>query len=302
MTLPAPTAMPVQRSDALRAVLFTCLAYGLFNICDVAIKYTAERYHTAQVLFINAVFIILLLGGYGLVRDRKRAFRTKKFKLMTMHALLAQVAGVCNVLAFPHMQLTMFYTLVFTSPLWVALLSIVFMKDKAEPRRLMAIVAGLGIVVLTLRPGGGMDMWSLLVLLGSFAYSVQLLIMRRIGRDESRLFMVMYGAVVTLLVTAPFLPGNFKVPEMFDWSMFLLGAAAAAGGLLTVSYAFQIAPSPSVVAPYHYTQIVWGAILGYLVFGDVPDTHVIAGAVGLIMAGAYLIYDETRRPVLKLGA
>ena len=53
--------------------------------------------------------------------------------------------------------------------------------------------------------------------------------------------------------------------------------------------------SASVVAPYHYTQIVWGALLGYYLFGEVPDDRTILGAALIIAAGLYLLLSETRR-------
>jgi S-adenosylmethionine uptake transporter len=58
--------------------------------------------------------------------------------------------------------------------------------------------------------------------------------------------------------------------------------------------AFQWATSSSVVAPFHYTQIIWGTALGYLIFGDVPTKEVMTGAVLLIVSGLYIIWGERK--------
>ncbi|HEX2752247.1 MAG TPA: DMT family transporter, partial [Alphaproteobacteria bacterium] len=58
---------------------------------------------------------------------------------------------------------------------------------------------------------------------------------------------------------------------------------------------FQTAPSASTVAPYHYSQMVWGALLGYFIFDEVPEKSTMMGAAVIIGAGLYLIWRETRR-------
>ncbi len=290
-------ALHARKKSALTAILLTCLAYACYNISDAALKLVAGKFHFSQIMFTNSFFVIFFLSIYGFVREGKKAFRTRKFWPMTLRALFAQVTSICNILAMAHIPLATFYTLVFTSPFIVALLSVVVLKDKLEPRRLAIILAGFAVVLFVFRPGGGIfNGWMLAVLLGSFCYSCQLVIMRHVGAGESRAFMFMYGALMSMVVMGPLVPGHFILPTPFEWGLFVLMSGIGSTGLMCISYAFQTAPSAAVVAPYHYTQLIWGTLLGWFIFHEVPDMHIMTGAAAIIMAGLYLIYTETRRP------
>jgi drug/metabolite transporter (DMT)-like permease len=183
----------------MTAILVTCVAYALFNVSDAAVKALLLRYHVSQVFFTNAFIIFSSLAVYGWLREGRKAFRTRKPWQMLLRASLSQVVGVCNMLALPHIRLTTFYTLVFTSPLWVAILSIVVLKDKVDARRIAAVCAGFAAILYIFQPGTSLpSFWMLLVLLGALFYSMQLIVIRVIGKGESRAFMFMAGSFLSI--------------------------------------------------------------------------------------------------------
>jgi drug/metabolite transporter (DMT)-like permease len=87
-----------------------------------------------------------------------------------------------------------------------------------------------------------------------------------------------------------------------DYALFLAAGLSSAAGLMCIGIAYQTAPSPTTVAPYHYTQIIWGAIIGYLYFNETPDARLMTGAMMIIGVGLYLILHETRRFRKKVPA
>lgn len=290
----------VYRKNIIISVLMTCVGYGFFNIGDAAIKIIAGKFHFSQILFITGIVVIIFMVIYGWHKDGKKTFRTKKPMLMLIRAALAQVVSLCTIAALPHVPLTTFYTLVFTSPLWVVLLSAYFLGDRLDKRRLGVILFGFLVILAVFRPSGGLfSIWAALVLLSALVYSAQMVIVRHIGPSESRPFMIMCGSVMGILIALPFLSGHYIQPTPYEWGLFLMLGISGSVGLLCVTYAFQSAPSASVIAPYHYTQIIWGALLGYFIFNETPDTSTMIGAALIILAGLYLIHSETRRPVLK---
>jgi len=178
-------------------------------------------------------------------------------------------------------------------------MTIIF-KDKLDKRRLGVILFGFCVVLFIFHPGGNLlDIWSLLILVSSFAYSWQLLVVRHIGSGESRAFMYLCGYVMNILIGLVFLANHYVPLTSGEWTLLMGMGFIGAIGLLCISYAFQEAPSAAAVAPYHYTQIIWGALLGYYVFNEVPNTEVMVGAVLIILAGLYLIHHETRKAALK---
>lgn len=276
------------------AILTVCAAYLCFSLNDAIIKFLGH-FHFSQIVVINACVIISTITIYGLLRGGRKAFAMRRPGLIVLRGVLSTVCGVSNVLALPHLTLTTFYTLVFTSPFWLAIFSAIVLKEKLEPRRIAVILAGFAIVLYIFQPGSGLwNLWSALVLLSSMAFSGSMVVMRLMGPEESRPSIIIGGSAVSMLVALPFLFSQAVMPTMAESGWFLLMGISGCCGMLAVSYAFQTTPSAALIAPYHYTQLIWGAALGYVMFGDLPEHRVMVGALLIVAAGLYLIYGETR--------
>ncbi|MFH1159145.1 MAG: DMT family transporter [Pseudomonadota bacterium] len=294
------TEHQAHRKNVLIAVLLTCVAYAFYNVGDAGVKILRSRLYFSEVLLIANIFNFFFMAAYGWLKEGKKAFRTKKPRMMFLRAVFQQGSLFGFVLAIPHVPLATFYTLIFTSPFWVAILSSYFLKDKLGPRRLGVILFGFAVVFFIFRPGGGMfNVWSLLILLGALAYSCQMVVVRHIGSKESRPFMYMCGSLMNVMLSLPLLGNHYLQPTLYEWGLFVMIATMGCIAALCISYAFQTAPSASVVAPYHYTQIIWGAILGYWIFNEAPSVEIMVGSVLIILAGIYLIHSETRKAALR---
>ena len=284
------------------AILSTCTAYAFFNIGDAAVKMLAHKFHFSQIMAMNGALIIFFMCCYGWLKEGRKAFKAHQPKLIVLRALFAATVAALNVVALAHIKLATFYTLVFTSPFWVALLSALFLGEQLERRRMLVILAGFAIILFIFRPGGGLfSVWSLLVLLSAFFYACSMTIMRRLGPQASRTVVISVGSLMSIIFALPFLTSHYITPTPYEWGVFLLLGVTGAIGMMCISYAFQNAPSAALIAPYHYTQIVWGVLLGYFLFHEIPDFRTLLGAAGIICAGLYLVYGETRRPVLRVS-
>jgi len=295
-------AQSQQHKRVILPILMTCLGYLCYNLNDAVLKFILkENIHFSQVMLSTAVIGIVFMIMYGWFREgKKKAFRTSKPGLMFIRAALSQVTAFTLLLVFPHIQLATFYTLVFTSPFMVALIAAYFFKDKLEKRRMMVILFGFCVILFVFRPGGDLlNVWTLMILLSTFAYSWQMLVVRKIGSGESRAFMYICGYILNILIAVPLLGDHYVPLTLAQWGLLAAAIFVNAVGLLCISYAYQEAASPSLIAPYHYTQIIWGALLGYYIFGEVPHPEVIIGAVLLILGGLYLLYHETRKSAVK---
>lgn len=289
---------PDERHKTLIAILLTCVAYGYFNIGDAALKMLAQRgFHFSQIVVFNCIVIIACVAGAGWWKEGKKAFVMTRPGLIFVRALLSAAVGILNILALPHIKLTTFYTLVFTSPLWVAVLAVFFTGEKLKPSRMAVTLAGFAAVAYVFRPGAGLfNVWALMIVVGAFFYSGSLIVLRMVGPKESRTMIITVGSLVSIAISLPFLPFHFQPMTGYDLGLFFMMGLLGAISVTCIAYAFQNAPAAAVVAPFHYTQIVWGTLLGYYLFGEVPDDRVILGAGCIIAAGLYLIFSETRRP------
>ena len=104
------------------------------------------------------------------------------------------------------------------------------------------------------------------------------------------------GSTMGLMIGLPFaLTQPFPDTTLADVSLFATLGAFGAVAPLMLAHAFQTAPSTAVIVPFHYTQIIWGALLGYFIFGEIPGRDTITGAALLIMGGLALVWSESRR-------
>lgn len=281
--------------DVLIPIGLACAGFGVYSLCDAATKLLSSGYHVTQIMFLTATFSLFFASMLGLAGGGKAAFRTQHLDRHLLRGIFGVMIGTLNIMALARLQLAEFYVLVFTAPFWVTLLSALILKDEVGWRRMSAILVGFCAVLFMLRPGTGLfGLGSLAVLGGAVLFAFNMLLARTMGPTEPKpMFAVMLSAV-TVMVMAPFQLKHFVMPETTDWLIFFGIGAGGAIGSICVAVAFISAPATSIVAPFHYTQMVWGVLLGYVMFGDMPDANVVIGATVLTASGVYMILREAR--------
>src|ERR1700722_5686867 len=143
------------RKKTLIAIALTCAAYGYFNIGDAALKMLGGRFDFPQIIITNCTIIIICMAVLGWFRSGRKAFAMRQPKWIIVRAACSCITAIMNTVALPHLKLTTFYTLVFTSPFLVAVLAAVLLKEKLEKHRAAVIIAGFAVIVYVFRPGGG---------------------------------------------------------------------------------------------------------------------------------------------------
>lgn len=281
--------------NTLLPILLSCLGYFCYNISDAAVKYLGDRYHFSQIVLFTFTIMIVFVSIGGYLREGKAAFVMHKKKLVCLRAAMALVVGALNVYIMPYVQLTTFYTLVFTSPFMVAVLSALLLKEKLLPRQIAAVVVGFTVILFIFKPGAGLfSVYALLGLLSAFIYSLSVIVMRKIGPQESVTVMVNTCALFSIVTMIPLVAYHYVSPPVMDYIPFLLMGTMGGLGIYCISYAYQHAVSAASIAPYHYTQIFYGALIGYFMFDEVPSLSVIIGASLIVASGISLIYAESR--------
>ena len=278
-----------------KAVILAALGFALFSVNDATLKVLAQSYTIPQTLFWTSVFVCIILLGYAKIKGRKKAFHSDKAEWHLLRGLFMAFMIFCNIYALLKLQIADFYTIVFTAPLVVSVLAWLFLKDSLRKRQMFTIAAGFFVILYVCRPEGQLfNIGALVAFIGVLFFSLATLLVRSKLRTEDPLLVSLDGPGVTALIALPLMAWfGFVIPYApIDWLLFMICGAAAAFGGVFFSMGFQYATSAAVVAPLHYTQIIWGAIFGYLIFGEVPTTEVIIGAVLLAVLGAYLIYTE----------
>jgi drug/metabolite transporter (DMT)-like permease len=280
-------------NNALGALL-TMLAMLCFAGMDAMSKWLVADYSVGQMMWIR--YILLCLFAWFVVRRQglRTAFRTTRPVLQIVRSLIAVVEGAMFVLAFRYLPLADTHAVAATSPLIVIALGVLFLGERAGPARWLAVAAGFIGVLLIVRPGFRSLEWPLLLpLVGAVMWAGYQILTRLASLSDSPGTSLLWSAVVALIATSFVGPVYWQWPSPLAWTLMivisLMGAVAHYALIKALDYA-----EAGAVQPYAYTLLVWVTILGFMLFGDVPDIWTIIGAAIVVLSGLYTWQHDRR--------
>jgi drug/metabolite transporter (DMT)-like permease len=297
---PAAEPSPVLKTDSTRSrrigIGLTVLGTICFSVIDSSGKWLVQHLPVAEVVWLrfatHVVWMVLLLAPrHGLAIVRMHSPR-----LQAVRAVLMVLMTALNFWALQYLQLAETGAIQFSVPLLIALLSAWWLGEKLDTRRWLAIVGGFLGVLLVIRPGSQAFHPALLLsVLNALLYAAFNLLTRRMAASESPEAMQLISACGAALVLAPFALLQWQWPvTAFTWSVILLCGLTGGVGHLCVAMAHRYA-SAAVLGPFLYQQILYMTLWGWLVFAQVPDAFVVAGALVVVGSGLYLLWLEMRR-------
>lgn len=274
----------------LAAIGFSCYAIG-----DVFIKMAGIHYQPEQIaVWINIFWIPLLLLASPKVGGLKNTFKSKKKHLHLCRSLLSMVSFYTMTIGFNKLGMATSYTLIFIAPFIATILAVIFMGEKIRIYRWCAIAAGFTGVLVVLRPGFiPLEPAAIAILFAAFCYGISSILIRKIGEQEPLLAFSIYGVMANLAVftTIALVKDEPLIPDWHHVWMFAVTACFHVLGNFTVSTAFRSGETSSV-APFHYVQLVWGVLFGYLIFNQGIDIWTALGGAIIVGSGIYMIHRE----------
>lgn len=298
----APVPPPDTRRSRLTAILLMSGAVLCFSLLDTTAKWLGGVMHPMQVVVARYLVSVLLVSIMLNPWSRPGIMQTRRPWLQGGRSVLLLLSTALNFVALQYLQLAETISILFATPLVVALLSGPLLGEWPGPRRLAAIAFGFIGVIVVARPGaGGLHPAALLVVLGCLCYSFYSLSTRMLAATDSSETTMFYSGIGGVVLTLPLLPFFASwPPDLWTWLLMLvLGGLGSLGHWLLI-LAHRRAPA-TVLAPFIYSQIVWMVALGWLVFGQVPDGYTLAGAAIVISSGLYLLYRERVRAAPSSG-
>jgi drug/metabolite transporter (DMT)-like permease len=240
----------------------------------------------------HLVFIVALLGprhGFW------RLFETNDLRLQIGRSVLQVSSQMLFFTAIGHVQLADATTVSFTAPLIVAALAGPLLGERVGPVHWAAIGAGFLGALIVIRPGGRMNPSLLLILGSSVCYALYQILTRRASAFDSPRTSATYSALVGTILLTLLVPFHWTTPRgVAPWlGLAALGVLGALGHYL-VAHAFAAAAA-SIISPFHYVQLLWAAVVGYVVFGDVPSVFTWLGAAVIVASGLFIAMKEGRR-------
>lgn len=290
-------------STNLKAILFGLLAYGVFAGHDVVVKVLGGTYSPIQIVFFSALFSFPM-ATLMLMSDAKPGTLLPIHPVwMIVRTAAAVTTGVCAFYAFSVLPLAQTYAILFATPLFITLLSIPILGETIRFRRTVAVLVGLAGVMVVLRPGAVELSWGhLAAIVAAATGALTAIIVRKIGREERTVVLLLYPMLGNVLAMGAALPFVYVPMPIEHMGMLALISVLAwtAGRLIISAYALG---DPAVVAPMQYSQIIWASFYGWVFFDQTIDHTTALGAGIIIASGLYIVLRETRAstvtPVLR---
>lgn len=284
--------------DILRGIAFAAASYAGFATADAAVKLASGSFGIFQIAATIALFALLpvlaLAAGQGI-----RALLPAAPGLVLLRAGLTAACSLFVWHAFAHLPLAEVYALLFTAPLIATALSALLLGEAVGWRRWTAVAVGFLAILIMVRPGfRELEPAHLLAFLGAFLGAASIVLLRRIGNGATSASILFTLFFTILLISLPGALAEFRLPGPRD--LLLQATAGLLTGLSQAGLVLATRNAPAViVAPFQYTQMLWGILLGALLFGNLPDVYQITGFVLLVASGLWILRREwvRRRPV-----
>lgn len=288
---PLPTAHFRQRLPvSMHSILWVLGSAVLFSVMGVLAKLLGSRLDSFQVAFFRALFgfvfilpIVLRAGLNGL--------RTTQPLLHLWRGLFGAIAIMCGFYALIHLPLADATALSFTRALFIVPLAAIFLKEPIGLRRTLAALAGFAGVLMMTRPEGALQFATIIALLNAALVACVVIFVKRLSFSDTPATLIFYSSAIAALMTA--LPAFWfwQNPTALEWLLLVLTGFA---GVLAQSCFIRgyAAGQATALAPLEYVRLLFAAIAGYLLFGDIPGEWAIAGAGVIIAASLYIAHSE----------
>ncbi len=276
-------------------IAYACL--GMFCVAglDTLAKLLGEGYGVVQIMFFRNFFGLFVIAVLVWRDGGMRSLRTAQPLQHAIRGACALAAGLMFFTGLQFMPLAEAFAITFAGPVFIAALSVPLLGEKVGPRRWAAILVGFAAVLLILRPGSAAFQPAALLPLGAaFAYALVMIFSRRLSRGETTASILFWTAAICTVATAALLPFDWTTPTPRDWLLFFGLGVAGSLGMLFMVQAYRHAPA-AAVAPFDYTILIWGLILGWLIWQELPDAGIWPGVGLLVACGLYIIHREARR-------
>lgn len=284
------------RSDNLTGALLMMGSMAAFTFNDAMIKGLSGSLPVFQVMFLRGVLTTLMVGALAWRMGALRQSLPREDRGPVFWRMVGEIGSAYFfVTALFHMPIANISAIMQALPLTITLAAALFLREPVGWRRMSAILAGFVGVMLIVRPGTeGFNIYSVYGLAAVAFVTLRDLATRRLSREVPSM-------LVTLITSASIMTFFGLASLSQPWAPVDGRAALLIGGaavMIIGGYLFSImvmrVGEIAFVAPFRYTSLIWALILGWVIFGDWPQTITLVGAAIVVASGLFTLYREAQ--------
>ncbi len=283
-----------------RAAILSSIAFSGWSFSDVLLKLVRrEGVPQGEILLISGISGMAVIFLISALRGTLPRLHPQRWGGLLTIGLCQLASFIFWMMALPRLPLTTMYVVTFLTPMTVACLAALILKERIGWKRAVAIATGFVGVVIAVNPENliqhGVAWLPYLALIGSMAgTAVQMLLLRVLaGRENNECTAFYPRSIIAVAGLASCVASGFSAMSL--WAFLSICASGALGGIgwALMAQAYKDAPA-AAVAPFQYSQMITGALLGYLIWSDVPNAYLLCGTAIIIASGLYLVRHERR--------
>jgi len=292
---PAVRTVPARADRPFRGIALILASTVFLGVSDVTAKYLSATLPSTEIAWIRFLVFALIMSPAMLPGSPLYALRTERPGLQLMRGVALLSSSLLFISGLRFLPIAEASATGFVSPLFVTALSIVFLGERVGVRRWIATALGLIGVLIILRPGtGAFHAAAFFPIVSALAWACTLIMTRMMSGREHALTTMTWSSIAGVCILSALVPFAWVAPSWRDILFGVLIGVASTAGQWIVVLAFRYADA-SVLAPFSYTQLLWVSILGFVIFGELPDILTVTGAVFIVGSGLYTAHRERVR-------
>ncbi len=289
-------------SKQYKGILCVLAAAFFFAIMNSCVHAAGDLPAVQKAFFRN---IVALVCAFAVLKRSGTPVRWKKenFWLLFTRAAAGTIGVICNFYAVDHLVLSDATMLNKMSPFFAILFSFLLLKENLKLYQIVAVIGSFVGSLFIIKPTfANMDLVpSVIGLIGGLGAGVAYTMVRKLGmkgeNGEKGPLIVLFFSGFSCLVTLPYLVFFYHPMQLQQILFLLLAGVAGAGGQFAITAAYTYAPAREI-SVYDYTQVIFSALLGFFLFGQLPDRYSILGYVLICGMGIYM-FMMTRREIKR---
>lgn len=280
-------------SNKTKAVFSMLISALGFTLMSVTVKYLKDIPLFEKVFFRNLVSLVIAF--YLIKKSAVPIFGQKKSQLALFARAGFGLAGVIlNFYAITHLTLADSTMLGKLSPIFVTIMACFFLKEKIDKEQIIGIFITFGGALLVIKPEFSLSIIpSLAGLLSAASAGIAYTLLRYLKDKESPDTIVFYFSVVSVVGTLPFVLNDYIMPNSTQLMLLLATGLFASIGQFGITYAYKYSKATEV-SIYNYSAIVFGIILGFIFFHEIPDMLSLLGGA-IIIGVAYYTFRHNQK-------
>jgi drug/metabolite transporter (DMT)-like permease len=291
----AARTAPARADHPFKGIALILGSTVFLGASDVTAKYLSATLPSIEIAWIRFLVFALIMSPAMLPGSPLFALQTGRLGLQLLRGAALLGSSLFFISGLRFLPIAEASATGFVSPLFVTALSIVFLSEKVGLRRWIATAIGLVGVIIILRPGSGaFHPAAFFPLVSALAWACTLIMTRMMSGSERAVTIMTYSSIAGVGILSALVPFVWVAPTWHDIMFGIFIGVASTVGQWIVVLAFRYADA-SVLAPFSYTQLLWVSILGFLIFGELPDVWTVTGAAFIVASGLYTAHRERVR-------